>query len=130
MDRPRIVSVHEYELRPGVSGQDFERAARQAQQRGLFALPGLVAFRILRGIKGARRGRYAAIWVYRDRAAWEAIWGPPAAPKAKHEYPEAWRVWEDELLAPLLERDPDRISYTSYEEILGSSPENLREGGP
>lgn len=129
MDQPRIVSIHEYELRPEVSGRDFERASHEAHEQGLFELPGLVGFRILHGIKGDRRGRYAAVWVYRDRAAWEALWGPPDMPKAKDEYPESWRVWEDELLAPLLERAPDRISYTSYEQVLGSRLENFREGG-
>ena len=28
-----------------------------------------------------------------------------------------WKVWENEILAPLLNRDPDTIRFTSYEEI-------------
>ena len=73
----RIVSVHEYELRPGVEPADFERALGDAERRGLFELPGLCEQHFLRGLKGARRGAYAAVWIFESREAWEALWGPP-----------------------------------------------------
>lgn len=129
MDQPRIVSIHEYELRHDADGRDLLRAAEEARDRGLFELPGLIGFRILHGIKGVRRGRFAAIWVYKDRVAWESLWGSPASPKGKEEYPPAWQEWEQELLAPLLDRDPDRVSFTSYEELLASSSGNSEADG-
>ena len=48
-----------------------------AQARGLLQFPGLVAYHLVQGIKGERRGQYAAIWVYDSRAAWERLWGTP-----------------------------------------------------
>ena len=109
----RIISIHEYSLRSGVSGEDFEKAVETAVRRGLFRLPGLEAYHFLRGVKGHRKGEYAAVWIYRDREAWEELWGPPEHPVGKENYPEPWKIWEDEILAPLLDRDPDRIIYTS-----------------
>ena len=32
-------------------------------------------------------------------------------------YPEKWRIWEEELLAPILSGDPDVIRFTAYEEL-------------
>jgi hypothetical protein len=113
----RVVSIHEYELRPGVRPADFERALGDAERRGLFDLPGLSEHYFLRGLKGARRGAYAAVWIFDSRAAWEALWGPPDAPRPPSQYPEKWRLWEREILAPFLTQDPDTIRFTSYQEI-------------
>jgi hypothetical protein len=113
----RLVSVHEYELRPGVEPADFERAIAEAERRGLFDLPGLSEHHFLRGLKGDRRGAFAAIWVFESRDAWEKLWGPPDAPFAPSRYPPKWKAWENEILAPLLSRDPDTIRFTSYEEV-------------
>lgn len=114
---PRIISIHEYVLRPGADEGAFEDAFRAARERGLFQLPGLEECLLLRGIRGSRRGRYAAVWVYESREAWEALWGPVDRPTTKADYPESWKVWEDEVLAPFLVEDPDRITFTSYEEV-------------
>ncbi|NIO09828.1 MAG: hypothetical protein GTO40_18210 [Deltaproteobacteria bacterium] len=114
---PRIISIHEYILKPGVDEKDFERAIRQAQDRGLLRLPGLVEHRIVKGIRGSRCGCYAAIWVYESRKAWERLWGKPDRPPTKKDYPESWKVWEDQVLAPFLSQDPDRINFTAYEEV-------------
>ncbi|KPK82449.1 MAG: hypothetical protein AMS25_02405 [Gemmatimonas sp. SM23_52] len=113
----KIVSIHEYHLKPGVETEQFEQALREASQRGLFELPGLVKHRFLKGIRGSRRGEYAALWVYESRAAWERLWGPVYRPRPKHDYPDNWRIWEDEVLAAFLDRDPDRIRFTAYEEL-------------
>lgn len=129
MDQPRIVSIHEYELRHDANRRDLLRAVEEARDRGLFELPGLIGFRILHGIKGVRRGRFAAIWIYKDREAWESLWGSPSSPKGEEEYPQAWQEWERDLLGPLLDRDPDRVSFTSYEELLGSAPTSSEAGG-
>ncbi len=35
----RIISVHEYDLKPGSNPAQFEQALRDAEARGLFDLP-------------------------------------------------------------------------------------------
>jgi len=113
----RVISVHEYELRPDVQEVDFERALHEAKRSGLFDLPGLTGHHFLRGLKGARRGAYTAIWIFESREAWERLWGTVEAPRPAGEYPENWKVWENTILAPFLTQDPDTIRFTSYEEV-------------
>lgn len=113
----RIVSIHEYELKPEADPAAFEAAVGHARDRELLALSGLVDYYLLKGLKGARTDRYAAVWIYENRAAWEALWGPPDNPVDKEDYPNAWQTWEDEVLAPFLDRDPDTIRFTSYREV-------------
>jgi heme-degrading monooxygenase HmoA len=113
----RVISIHEYELKRDVQDATFEGALREAERRGLFDLPGLVGHHFLRGLKGARRGRYAAVWIFESREAWERLWGTVDRPKPPADYPEAWKVWENEILAPLLDQDPDTIRFTSYVEL-------------
>ena len=60
---------------------------------------------------------YTAIWVYKNREAWEKLWGKADKPIKKENYPEKWKIWEDQLLAPLLSQDPDHIYYAAYEEF-------------
>jgi heme-degrading monooxygenase HmoA len=115
----RIVSIHEYDLKPGIDVEQFEHVLRDAAARGLLELPGLVAHHFVKGVKGVRRGAYAALWIYESREAWEHLWGTPEHPRASQEYPDAWKVWENELLAPFLEDHPDRIRFTVYEELKG-----------
>ncbi len=113
----KVISVHEYALKPGVSPQKFERALQHAEGRGLLSLPGLAVYYFVKGIRGARRGAYTAIWIYESLEAWERLWGPVDAPYPPKKYPQNWKVWEEEILAPFLDRDPDRIHYTSYLEL-------------
>jgi heme-degrading monooxygenase HmoA len=113
----KVISVHEYELKPGVLEVEFERAFHDAERRGLLDLPGLVGHHFLKGLKGARCGAYAAIWIFESREAWERLWGRPEAPRPAAEYPEIWKVWENTILTPLLNQDADTIRFTSYEEI-------------
>ena len=112
---PNVVSVHEYTLNEGVGPAAFEEAVAEAERRDLFDLPGLAEYRFLEGLRGENEGRYAALWTYESRAAWAELWGEPGEPIDPDEYPERWRTWEEELLAPLLDRDPDEIAFTSYE---------------
>lgn len=114
---PSVVSVHEYSLDEGVDPAAFEEAVAAAERRGLFDLPGLVEYRFLEGLRGENEGRYAALWIYESRAAWAELWGEPGEPVDPEAYPERWRTWENDLLAPLLDRDPDDIAFTSYEEL-------------
>jgi len=112
-----VISIHEYELKPGTRHEEFERAVRDAEHRGLFALPGLVGHHFLKGMKGARRDAYAMIWIFESRAAWEALWGAVEDPHPPTAYPAPWKVWENEVLAPFLAQDPDTIRFTSYAEL-------------
>lgn len=109
-----IVSVHVFELAEGIGPDAVEAAIEEAESRDLFDLEGLERYRFLYGIKGSRRGLYAALWEYASRDAWESLWGPVDDPKSKEEYPESWNEWEDDLLAPLITTDPDEIQYTTY----------------
>ena len=113
----RMISIHEYDLRPGSDAELFQKAIRAAEARGLFQLPGLTAHHFVKGVKGARHGAYAAVWVYESREAWERLWGALERPRKRAEYPEKWRVWEEELLAPILSGHPDAIKFTAYEEL-------------
>jgi heme-degrading monooxygenase HmoA len=115
----RIVSIHEYDLKPGINVEQFEEVLREAEARGLLQLPGLVAHHFVRGAKGVRRGAYAALWIYESREAWEHLWGTPEHPRSPQEYPDTWKVWEQELLAPFLKDHPDAIRFTAYEELKG-----------
>ncbi|UCF20335.1 MAG: hypothetical protein JSU87_02705 [Gemmatimonadota bacterium] len=113
----RIISVHEYALAQGVTGERFESAVLRAREQGLLYLAGLSDHRFLRGIRGASRGSYGALWVYESKESWERLWGPADSPIDKSEYPVQWRIWEDEVLSPLLADDPDRIRFSAYEEF-------------
>ncbi|MDQ2072328.1 hypothetical protein RBH20_07210 [Haloarcula sp. H-GB4] len=111
-----IISIHHYELADSASPADFRDAVTVAVDEALFDdIPGLVDYRIGRGIKGSRTDQFAAVWVYESTASWEAVWGPVDDPVPKSAYPDAWLRWEDELLDSVLADDPDRIEYTSYE---------------
>lgn len=112
----RIISIHEYDLKPGSDAQQFEQALHIAEARGLLRLPGLIAHHFVKGLTGIRRGAYAAIWVYESQEAWERLWGTPEQPRKPQAYPENWRIWEQEILAPFLEQHPDAIKFTAYEE--------------
>jgi hypothetical protein len=113
----KVISVHEYALKPGVDPLQFERAVLDARASGLLDLPGLEDCYLLKGMRGTRRGAYTAIWVYESKAAWEALWGPEGKPLPKAQYPHNWKIWEDQVLAPFLEQDPDKIAFTSYQEL-------------
>lgn len=115
-----IVSIHNYELAAEAKPEDFEAAITEAESLGLFSLPGLQSYEFLRGIKGHRVEKYTAIWRYESRDAWEMLWGTVDEPLPKSEYPEKWQTWEDNLLAPLLSEDPDKILFTSYSVVSDS----------
>ena len=113
----RIISIHEYELGAGVGGERFESAILGARNRGVLQIDGLSEHRFLRGIRGASRGKYGALWIYESRRAWEGLWGTTDRPLGVADYPPSWRSWEGEVLAPLLAGDPDKIRFTAYEEF-------------
>ena len=51
------------------------------------------------------------------KEAWESLWGPIDKPLSKTDYPQNWKVWENEVLFPFLDQDPDKIKFTSYQEL-------------
>ena len=53
----RMISIHEYDLRPGSGAERFEQAFRAAEARGLFELPGLTAPSFREGREGRKAGR-------------------------------------------------------------------------
>ena len=110
-----VISIHEYQLKKGVSAEQFEQAVANARGRELFKLPGLSEHHFLKRIRGTRNTHYAAIWLYADRNSWEKLWGKVENPTPKENYPEKWKIWEDEILAPLLGHDPDHIDYAAYD---------------
>lgn len=114
----QVISVHLYSLREGVTLEQLREAAREAAQRGLFDLPGLIHWWFAEHIKGSLPGRASAFWVYRSRGAWEALWGTLENPVAPPDYPETWVIWEQEYLGRLLDRAADSIVYGSYQTWL------------
>jgi hypothetical protein len=52
----KVISIHEYVLKPGVSEQGFVKAILNAKERGLLRLPGLVDYYMVKGIRGFRYG--------------------------------------------------------------------------
>src|SRR5262245_50793046 len=116
----RVISVHEYDLRPGSDPGEFERVVRRAEAAGLLRLPGLLGHYFVRGRKGLRRDRYAAVWIYESRDSWERLWGSTEAPRSPEHCPENWKIWAREVLAPFLVHDPDAIPFTTYEEFPGA----------
>lgn len=112
-----IISVHEYKLKPNVDRTKFERALHDAKERGLFDLPGMKDYHLLKGIRGTRKNMYTAIWIYESEKAWADIWGPVGDPVSKENFPEEWKIWEDEILAPFLSEDPNMINFTSYRKL-------------
>jgi hypothetical protein len=113
----RVISIHEYKLMDNATAEQFEAAVENARKQKLFELPGLVEYHFLKKIRGTKSVKYSAIWVYENRKVWEKLWGKVDSPTPKDNYPENWKVWEEELLAPLLTQGPDRIDFAAYEEF-------------
>jgi hypothetical protein len=113
----KIISVHEYVLKPNVDPDQFEQVILDAREKGVLGIIGLERVSFVKGIRGERNDLFAAIWFYESMEAWESLWGPVDHPQGKDDYPQAWMVWEDEILAPFLDRDPDKITFTTYMEI-------------
>jgi len=113
----KVISIHEYILKPGASERRFVKAILNAKESGLLRLPGLVDYYLVKGIRGFRNGLYAAVWIYESKEAWESLWGPIDKPLSKTDYPQNWKVWENEVLFPFLDQDPDKIKFTSYQEL-------------
>ena len=113
----KIISIHEYKLKDDVTAERFEAAVENARKQRLFNLPGLIEYHFLKRIRGTKMVEYSAIWIHENRDIWEKLWGKADSPIPKDNYPEKWKVWADELLAPLLTQAPDRIEFAANEEF-------------
>lgn len=111
----KIISVHLYRLRPGVEPGALLAAARAAAKAGLFSLDGLEAWRFGAQVRGRLSCDACSIWVYSSQEAWQRLWGTAGSPVPPEEYPAAWRAWEKDYLAPLLDRPPDKIDFASFQ---------------
>ena len=83
----KVISIHEYILKPDVDEDQFEEAICNAQESDLLQLPGLEEYYLVRGIRGSRKGSYAAIWIYESKEAWEKLWSPLEKPLKKGRLP-------------------------------------------
>ena len=113
----KVISIHEYVLRSGADEKEFEQVLREVQASDLLQLPGLEKYYFVKGIRGSHCGNYAAVWIYESQEAWEKLWGSIDQPCRACDYPENWKIWEEGMLAPFLDRDPDKITYTAYESL-------------
>ena len=109
--------MHEYILRTDVKEVDLENAVQEAHRHGLLQFAGIEEYHFVRCIRCAQSDCYGTIWNYESKEAWEMLWGSAGKPLSREDYPEKWKVWEQEVLAPFLEDDPDKIRFTAYEEF-------------
>lgn len=116
---PKIISIHEYTLKPGAVEEQFVRAILKAKDGGLLTLPGLEDCYFAKRIKGSGGNCYTALWIYENKEAWEKLWGTAGNPIPFEEYPTNWQIWDRQVLGPFLDRDPDMIDFGSYREIIG-----------
>ena len=115
-----MISVHEYEMKPGVEEAAFESAIHEAEHRGLFELPGLIGHHFLKGFKGQRRGAYAALWIF--ESVGKAV-GTSRAPEASRGIPSD--------LENLGTRDPLIVPNSgSRHDLVHDIRGNLEAGGP
>ena len=118
----RIISIHEYDLKPEVDMSQFESTFRDAEARGLLQLPGLVAHHFVKGAKGVRRGAYAALWIYESREAWERLWAPPSIPGPRESIRTAGGSGRRSFLLPFSRTTRTVFRFTSYEELVFLRP--------
>jgi hypothetical protein len=113
---PRVVAVHELDLKPGADRAAFESVVRREIVDLGQRMPGLVERRFLIGYRAARKGAYAMLWVFESRAALEALFGTEADPRPG---PDAFVRYEAAIAPYLAAPRPDLIRYTDYLEIDG-----------
>ncbi|TAK23892.1 MAG: hypothetical protein EPO26_07420 [Chloroflexota bacterium] len=112
----RIIGVHELDLKPDADRAVFESVVRREIAELGLAMPGLVERRFLIGVKEARKGQHAMLWVFESQAAHEALFGTESEPLPG---PEAFLRYEAAIAPFLAAPSPDRIRFTDYLEIDG-----------
>jgi hypothetical protein len=113
---PRVVALHELDLKPGVDRKAFEAVVRREIADLGQHMPGLVERRFLIGCRAARKGEYAMLWVFESLEALEGLFGSEAEPRPG---PDAFVRYEAAIGPFLAAPRPDLIRYTDYLEIDG-----------
>jgi len=74
----RIISIHEYDLKPGLTSSSLSKPCATLKH-------GVAPAPRARGSLFCQRGErcppraYAALWIYESREAWERLWAARAA---------------------------------------------------
>lgn len=104
----KVIAFHEHELKPGVDAKIYEQKVSEAIKK--LQVPGLLEVYHLKGFKGERSGKYAVLWTFESEEAIVKNFGTPDDPK----WPKDWLYYENEVLAPFLDRHPDKINFTDH----------------
>jgi len=103
-----IYALHEHELKPQADEVLYNKEISNAL--GDLTIPGLLHAAHLKGIKGKRSSKYAILWIFESETALMDNFGTPDNPKL----PEKRLHYENNVLAPFLDRHPDTINFTDY----------------
>jgi len=112
-----VDSMREFELKPGVKAEEFDAFVRKEIASGIAEdMPGM-KMRILKGDRGARKGRYILIWEFDSVATRdhyfpkEGGWSSPAFQQASKQMMTVMSKLSSYI------REPD--AYTDYVTISG-----------
>jgi len=103
-----VYAIHEHDLRPSVNEKEYEAKVGKAIEK--LHVPGLLHAYHLKGFKGERQGKYAVLWIVASEESIIDNFGTPENPK----WPKDWLHYENDVLAPFLDRHPDRINFSDY----------------
>ena len=106
-----VYTFHEHELRSGIDHDDYEKKIGEAIKQ--LRVPGLLHAYHLKGFKGHRNGKYAILWIFESEEAIVRNFGTPQNPK----WPKDWLHYENDVLAPFIDRHPDKIDFTDYHPV-------------
>jgi 4-alpha-glucanotransferase len=103
-----VYALHEHDLLPSANKRDYEAKVGEAIKK--LRVDGLLNAYHLKGFKGERQGKYAVLWIFASEEAIVQNFGTPENPK----WPEEWLHYENEVLAPFIDRHPDKINFSDY----------------
>ncbi len=93
----RVLGVHKVGLKPGVDLAEFERFAVEEVCPAIEQIPGL-RYRLLRGEKGDRKGRYLELYEFDSVERWRSYF-PEDKPDGSEELQPYF-----EQMAPMMEK--------------------------
>ena len=113
---PTVIGVHELELKPGVSAEEFEQFAREFVP-AYSELPGTTVT-FYSGERGARAGRYLLVFTFESAAARDRMFPTSGQPSEEMQhwstkYAAMSQRWE-ELVTGL-----GGPTFTDYAEVAG-----------
>lgn len=103
-----VIAYHEHELKEDANEEEYLRRIGETIRQ--LRVPGLLKTYIVKGWKGAREGKFGVAWFFENEDAIVRNFGTRDNPK----WPEDWLRYENEILAPFLDRHPDKIVFTDY----------------